>query len=355
MDLLGRLAGQPDANENFMKQVQYATGAWSNLMENMTFKAAGRELLRAVESATPEKPVDEESVRKIGLKYNLTPDRMGQLKIMLVESGALPLALKEQQRKMRDEELLTKASEDTGLTSDAAMDARKKEYLNKVAPQPVALETYMEADGTPVQVPKGTPAPAGTVPLAVWKVNEQNEQREKDRTSRESMRRGTAGGGGQATEPGQAKPAGGPGGKILPAGKVQELGKKEQSIAEYETLLKNFNPSYAGAIVGGPTATKAYERLGVKQDRVDWWKQFKLKDAKIRNELFGASLTANEQAAWDSVTVSENSNPEVIKKALSVRAKIAKQALEREKASYKAAGYNTGQKAPGKFKILRVE
>ena len=73
------------------------------------------------------------------------------------------------------------------------------------------------------------------------------------------------------------------------------------------------------------------------------------------NELFGASLTANEQAAWDSVTVSENSNPEVIKKALSVRAKIAKQALEREKASYKAAGYNTGQKAPGKFKILRVE
>ena len=196
MDLLSRLAGQPDANESFMKQVQYATGAWSNLMENMTFKAAGRELLRAVESATPEKPVDEESVRKIGLKYNLTPDRMGQLKTMLVESGALPLALKEQQRKMRDEELLAKASEDTGLTSDAAMDARKKEYLNKVAPQPVALETYMEADGTPVQVPKGTPAPAGTVPLAVWKVNEQNEQREEDRRSRERMHNGGGGSGG---------------------------------------------------------------------------------------------------------------------------------------------------------------
>lgn len=135
MDLLGRLAGMPDADERFQKQVAYATSAWSGLMDNMTYRAAGNELLRAIKDATPEKPVDEEAMRTIGLKYHLTPERMDQLGSMLVKSGALPIALKEQQRRMRDEQLLAEASAQTGLPSESAARVKEKAITSTIEPQ----------------------------------------------------------------------------------------------------------------------------------------------------------------------------------------------------------------------------
>ena len=344
MDLLGRLAGMPDADERFQKQVAYATSAWSGLMDNMIYKAAGNELLRAIKDATPEKPVDENVMREIGLKYHLTPERMDQLGSMLVKSGALPIALKEQQRRMRDEQLLAEASAQTGLPSESAARVKEKAITSTLEPQAEAKAPQtrkIERDG--FVVTEEWDAANGA-----WK--------EIARSPKWNPKTGTGGGGtggGAKASPEKAPSASG--GKILPAGKVQELSNKAQIISQYESLSKSFDPSYAGAIVGGPAATKIYERTGIKGERVNWWKQFKMMDAKLRNDLFGASLTANEQAAWDSVTVSENSDPETIRTALNTRKKIAQQALSREKEGYKTMGYNVGNAPSSKFKIIRVE
>lgn len=129
----------------------------------------------------------------------------------------------------------------------------------------------------------------------------------------------------------------------IPPAKAQEVGSKIQGIQRYAELGLSFNDKYAGSIVGGPTVTAISERFGKNKDRVNWWKNFKMLDVKLRNDLFGATLTNNEQKSWDSVTVSENSDPSFVKKAMATRAKIAQDALNRELESYSDAGYDVNR------------
>ena len=129
----------------------------------------------------------------------------------------------------------------------------------------------------------------------------------------------------------------------LPAAKAQELGGKTQTLSRYAKLADDFKDNFGGSVVGGPTMTEVYSRTGAKQERVNWWKSFKMLDVQLRHDLFGATLTANEQKAWDAVTVSENTDPEIIKTAIKTRAGIAKEAMEREIDSYGTAGYNVSK------------
>ncbi len=125
----------------------------------------------------------------------------------------------------------------------------------------------------------------------------------------------------------------------LPAAQVKIVSEKTNGLDKYAALIDEFKPNYAGKLVLGPTLTGIHERIGTDKDRVLWWKNLKALDIQMRHEMFGAKLTANEQKAWDAVTVNENSNPDIIKAALNNRLKIAKNALDREVEGYEEAGY----------------
>jgi len=62
-------------------------------------------------------------------------------------------------------------------------------------------------------------------------------------------------------------------------------------------------------------------------------------DNVVRNQLFGASLTAGEQMAWERTTVTPNMSPERINANLKRREAILKRALDRKVKVLGAAGY----------------
>jgi hypothetical protein len=125
----------------------------------------------------------------------------------------------------------------------------------------------------------------------------------------------------------------------VPANLVKGMSDKTNSLDKYTSLIDEFKSNYAGKVILGPTMTGLHERFGSDKDRVLWWKNLKALDIQMRHEMFGATLTANEQKAWDAVTINENSNPDIIKSALRNRLNIAKNALDREIEGYEETGY----------------
>ena len=58
MGMLEILANaQNSANENFLNSVERATGAWGGLMDNLTYKAAGNELITHMQTKTVDQEI----------------------------------------------------------------------------------------------------------------------------------------------------------------------------------------------------------------------------------------------------------------------------------------------------------
>lgn len=63
----------------------------------------------------------------------------------------------------------------------------------------------------------------------------------------------------------------------------------------------------------------------------------------VRNELFGASLTANEQEAFNKADINPNMSPELIKKNLALQQEILRVANARKAATLVAGNVNPEQ------------
>jgi hypothetical protein len=74
--------------------------------------------------------------------------------------------------------------------------------------------------------------------------------------------------------------------------------------------------------------------------QAQWWARFAELDNIVRNQLFGASLTEGEQAAWDRTTINPRMSPAQIRQNLTERLEIARNALQRDARTYRANGYN---------------
>lgn len=139
----------------------------------------------------------------------------------------------------------------------------------------------------------------------------------------------------------------------VPANVSVELSKKLSALDRYSNLLNSFEDQFGGKVVGGTIGTEIYSRLGWDKPRVNWWKDFKLLDSEIRHELFGATLTGYEKQSWDAVSISENSDPKVIKDVLNNRLKLSKNVLKREVETLEKSGYKPGITIPGVSNIRR--
>jgi hypothetical protein len=137
--------------------------------------------------------------------------------------------------------------------------------------------------------------------------------------------------------------SGGGAGKTLPAGDVAKLSTEAGTVQGIRDLRGTFKDAFSGPGTGvGNLAARVGVGNARQGQQSDWWQQMEAFDNVVRNQLFGASLTAGEQNAWERTTVTPSMAPARIKSNLAARDKILERALGRKVEAYQAAGYNAG-------------
>ena len=135
------------------------------------------------------------------------------------------------------------------------------------------------------------------------------------------------------------------GGKPLGQNVVDRLTKDAGKLDNLTGLIGGFRDDFAGNTVTGAIENVA-GRLGGEDfglatpGQAEWWQQYDRLKNEVRNELFGASLTAGEKAAFEAADVNPRMDPKVIRKNLSTQSRLIQAALTRKARSWAAQGYN---------------
>lgn len=124
---------------------------------------------------------------------------------------------------------------------------------------------------------------------------------------------------------------------------VTNLSEQAGVTGSTNRLAGSFDDSFAGKKVLGDWDNTFKRVMGDKSGQAQWWQDYSLHEATVRNKLFGASLTASEQGQWQKLTVTPNMDPKQVKENLQRRQQIENDGLARLVKSYKAAGYNQAQ------------
>lgn len=134
-------------------------------------------------------------------------------------------------------------------------------------------------------------------------------------------------------------------GKPLTATYQKSIGNNVSTLDTVLDLSQQYDDSFFGygTEFGGRVNNWFTENTGIgDENRVEWWKQYDSMNNVVRNELFGAALTANEQALWDRSVLTPGTNPATARKHLDTQVKILRRALERQ-AKSAATVYDNSQ------------
>jgi len=114
--------------------------------------------------------------------------------------------------------------------------------------------------------------------------------------------------------------------KLHPIGQQKEL---ESNVSGHQTLgelLSTFDDKYAGkgpltrSLVAAEQKAGGLADLvpGMDQNRANWWAKFRqLQELPARHALFGATLTAGEQKAWEGAQrINPGSSPATVRAAM---------------------------------------
>lgn len=197
-------------------------------------------------------------------------------------------------------------------------------------PTAEAPAQFIQPQGQPI-LPRGASAEAERLRLA-REANARAEQANQraqeaaDRAKRASEAKGAVG-------------------KPLTQGVVTDLTKDAGKLDNLGNLIATFQDDFSGNVVGGSIENLAGrlggERVGFSTPgQADWWQQYDRYKNEVRNELFGASLTAGEQAAFEAADVIPNMDPKVARKNLATQREIIRKGLERKGKTWAAQGYN---------------
>lgn len=147
----------------------------------------------------------------------------------------------------------------------------------------------------------------------------------------------------RAAEAAQAK---GAVGKPLTTSTIDKLTKDSARLDNLTELSSGFRDEFAGNVVGGSVENfigrNAPSALTPQatQDQASWWQRYDRIKNEVRNELFGASLTAGEKAAFEAADITPNNTPDLIRKNLRTQEEIIRKGLERRAKTWAAQGYN---------------
>jgi hypothetical protein len=180
----------------------------------------------------------------------------------------------------------------------------------------------------------GTPRPRQPAPVRPVQEEMDQQQLVNARLEEERKRQDIAEAARRAATPNQGKPA-----KPLPEAAMAKLEEQVSALSGFERAINLFNDDFSGGGASIENTLQGYIGLGTPGQR-DWWSDFKANDMRLRNAMFGASLTPGEQAAWEGVTVSENMAPKEIRANMARRQKLAREILARRARAYKAGPYD---------------
>lgn len=110
--------------------------------------------------------------------------------------------------------------------------------------------------------------------------------------------------------------------KPLTSGEVEKITAIDTSLGTQKRLKDTFQDEYAGYTLkmGGELANVIGGKFGGdKQNQAEWWSAHEANDNIARNALFGASLTAGEQKAWDKTTINPGMSASMIKNRMAER------------------------------------
>lgn len=135
------------------------------------------------------------------------------------------------------------------------------------------------------------------------------------------------------------------GGKPLPTPAVNKLEEVYKPASQLKSLLSGFKENFGGykTSVGGDIANWTGRTFGDNTGEAQWWQQYQDYMNKVRNDLFGASLTPGEKEEFLKAQVTTGMANSEIKKNLQRQDKIASAALSRVRGVWEAGGYNKDQ------------
>lgn len=136
-------------------------------------------------------------------------------------------------------------------------------------------------------------------------------------------------------------------GKQFNANEISKLVEDGGKFSNLANFSNTFQDRFAGYKL--PAAGNAAMALGryapgvAPQDAVDgaqWWQGYDRYKNVVRNELFGAALTANEQAAFERADIGPGMDPTTIRANLAQQTKILQDAMKRKAGALVSGGYS---------------
>lgn len=131
-------------------------------------------------------------------------------------------------------------------------------------------------------------------------------------------------------------------GKPVPNWAATKFEKPLGVFSGLDRSLKSFEDDFAGNTITGDLENKIQGKLGWvgTEGQRNWWASFREFDNKVRNELFGATLTPSEQAAYLATTIDPSLDPKILRANLKQRRDVVAKAVARQYNFMKAQGYN---------------
>lgn len=134
------------------------------------------------------------------------------------------------------------------------------------------------------------------------------------------------------------------GGRALPVSVVDKIGGAGTKAETMNRLVSGFKPEFTGGVLGLPIGGNAINTLGRltgdDTGRTQWWQDYQGYINQVRNELFGAALTAQEKAEFEKAVVTPNMDPNEAQKNLARQRELSAKAVERIANPYRAMGYD---------------
>lgn len=130
---------------------------------------------------------------------------------------------------------------------------------------------------------------------------------------------------------------------------IDALTKQGQEIANQNRFTSSWSDKYAGKGGGSGTLAELENMWGsnspiASKDAkagANWWRDYKKSSELVeRHGLFGAALTATEQAQWQAADINPAMQPDQIRKNMELRSNILRNKIQSKAAAMTAEGYS---------------
>ena len=133
-------------------------------------------------------------------------------------------------------------------------------------------------------------------------------------------------------------------GKAIPIPALEKLAKQSDSVSKTDALSSTFDPSYVGFVsdpLGKAAIAIALRSSDAKSLAMgQWWQGYQEDVNRIRNELFGAALTAQEKSEFDRAIVTPGMSAVQAQANLKKQADAAAKAYTKITNAVRAGGYS---------------